>query len=771
MNHKSYLKSKIEIAVFASIITPVVGIAYWLLRFGFSNNNPLVIVKIILLGFVILTLPETTSAYLLRSKNRTAEWYNCPAFFSLIILFILVLIGFLLQYTSLTLIYPLGVLGLISFFLLIFQSQLKLKNFLIIFFSSIIFSVLIILAYWGSNNIHSPLFLEKIVLGSAHLDTLFHSTVANMIKTYNFPSTGLDGLPYLPYHWGSHFVFAQISRLLNIDIITFYNLVIPAIFAPFIFKSIFSFAIDIREKYQLDAKIDYKFWLIPAILFSFVLPYVMGVGYLILSWDLIGSESYLLAVAFTFYLFSIIFILGPKKDLFFLYLVLPILLFIIGLTKNSIMFLTITTFAYLLIRFKLYQKKYYIISFIISLIFFLIAFKITYSPDSASLTLFSIIKIYLVKPYRIFFFVIHFFLVWIFIILRLNNKKIFTLNQLSQSLIKREIIDVEILFVISLVGIIPGLILAIPAGSAIYFSEFQQALALCLILVFLPNLFPIKTKFKIGDLRIATVVITIIFIVFVFYGVKNICTTTYHLLSENMSTRNMIVAKSTPQWKGLVDHIRFLQNTQGFRLDKALISTLKIPQEKLEENSSYSFVKTLANLSNLKPIEKKKTVIFVSQDDMAKFVSSSSLAEGMKGLFIVNAISEMAIIDGIQPYAPDKTTKTFLDQFISNDGNNSIYKYYLTDNSSPRESNEYTLRKNLSREEKIDLYDIIRPSYYSYLKYYGFESYYFPSEKEYLDKTDNDQLLCLSATAKGFSEVVIVKNVSNVISDKKIKCH
>ena len=88
---------------------------------------------------------------------------------------------------------------------LFFLLQLLLVLFLTIWLSGIT---------WEGKYI-TPLFMEKLILGFYNspggLDTFFHMSIAQMIKTYNIPSTGLDELPYFPYHYGSHFLFAQIS--------------------------------------------------------------------------------------------------------------------------------------------------------------------------------------------------------------------------------------------------------------------------------------------------------------------------------------------------------------------------------------------------------------------------------------------------------------------------------------------------------------------------------------------------------------------------------
>src|SRR5207249_3920401 len=70
---------------------------------------------------------------------------------------------------------------------------------------TIVFSVFLASAVWGvptsGTGFLSPLFQEDLIRGSANQDTLFHSSIANIFLNYKVPSTGLDGNPYLVYHY------------------------------------------------------------------------------------------------------------------------------------------------------------------------------------------------------------------------------------------------------------------------------------------------------------------------------------------------------------------------------------------------------------------------------------------------------------------------------------------------------------------------------------------------------------------------------------------
>jgi hypothetical protein len=83
----------------------------------------------------------------------------------------------------------------------------------------------------GLANIFSP---ESAVLGFAHLDTLFHSSIAALFSRYDVVSTGLDGLVPIKYHALSHLLFGCIALWLNVTTIDIYAVAPQIIGVPFL---------------------------------------------------------------------------------------------------------------------------------------------------------------------------------------------------------------------------------------------------------------------------------------------------------------------------------------------------------------------------------------------------------------------------------------------------------------------------------------------------------------------------------------------------------
>ncbi len=74
--------------------------------------------------------------------------------------------------------------------------------------------------------------LRRLHAGDVHQDTLFHAAIAAMIKNYGVASTGLHGLVETPYHTLSHTLMAAFSRISGIGVIEVYGVVNWVLFAP-----------------------------------------------------------------------------------------------------------------------------------------------------------------------------------------------------------------------------------------------------------------------------------------------------------------------------------------------------------------------------------------------------------------------------------------------------------------------------------------------------------------------------------------------------------
>ena len=80
--------------------------------------------------------------------------------------------------------------------------------------------------------------LKRLMAGDVHIDTLFHSSVAAMIKNYGVSSTGLHGLVEVKYHTLSHWIMAGVSSLSGVGVFEVYGIAQQIFFIPMLFFSI-----------------------------------------------------------------------------------------------------------------------------------------------------------------------------------------------------------------------------------------------------------------------------------------------------------------------------------------------------------------------------------------------------------------------------------------------------------------------------------------------------------------------------------------------------
>lgn len=100
---------------------------------------------------------------------------------------------------------------------------------------SILLTICVAGQVWKSGYRNPFLFEHICATGSIkNQDPLFHSAVIGMIESYGIPSTGVDGIPFMPYHFGTHWILAQLARFVGIPHFIVIHLIFPIICVPLI---------------------------------------------------------------------------------------------------------------------------------------------------------------------------------------------------------------------------------------------------------------------------------------------------------------------------------------------------------------------------------------------------------------------------------------------------------------------------------------------------------------------------------------------------------
>lgn len=88
----------------------------------------------------------------------------------------------------------------------------------------------------AANNAYGTFdIMPRTMSALTHGDTIFHSSIAAMLKNYNIPSTGVHGLVEIPYPHFSHRIFAGLSQLSGESALNTYGIASKLLFVPLLF--------------------------------------------------------------------------------------------------------------------------------------------------------------------------------------------------------------------------------------------------------------------------------------------------------------------------------------------------------------------------------------------------------------------------------------------------------------------------------------------------------------------------------------------------------
>jgi hypothetical protein len=649
-------KDLLSISIFFAIVAFVLSGIYYLSRWGFSNPlEP--ILKTLSIILFLLFIPFFSQVIVTKILKKLVVKEKWLSFIPVILYGFLSLLiaGLITQIFGFNLYPIIALIGFIAFLTGVFawckQGSWKHKLFLIILAG--FFAVWVAGILWGGRYL-KPLFEENLSvgIGEGTLDTLYLSTTSQMIATYNIPSTGLDGIPYLKYHYGSQWIFAQISSLLGISPLQFYQLGYPIIFVPFTYFCMLTFVLYLRQKLnplvvKKPVQIDYNFWLIFIGANIGVLPLQIQRTTAIHNGRQLYSESNGVALEILFLLFLIILfaiktsekIRVYNKNTWFVFLIiLPIFTAVLGFIKISFAAIILVLAGYFFLRLKLYQRFFFWVSLGETITAFLIAFILVSKPMPSGFSPLNFIRAN-VTDWEAFWFLVYFFWSWLFIISWLKKQNITNLQEFKCAFIKHDTVLVEIVVVVVIAGLLPGIFINL-GGNAWYFSDIQKWIALSFLLAILCDHEWTKKPFinfsptKFWQIRFVDVFVLFFSLTLIGSILLNFTQTTSKMVIANLITRaaihqqinlSEVTYPSITEWPQL-----FLNN-----------------QADLEKTNGFAMINTLKSLSNLPHIEKRNSLLFIPQTnrrywDLMQYCISSP--------FVATSLSGIAMLDGL----PDK---------------------------------------------------------------------------------------------------------------------
>jgi hypothetical protein len=358
---------------------------------------------------------------------------------------------------------------------------------------------------WG-RIYKNPLFFENYILdGKVHHDSLHLASFAAMIRTYGIASTGIDGLPSIPYHWGTQWLFAQWSSLTGAHVLDFYQLGFPVTMIPFFFGGILAFAVAMRSargdaEADDDLREDGRIWFVFLAACIGILP-ISGLDAMaVWTSNLLISESYTVAVPSALMLLATTIIWhgqsarnsskrGKVLDSIYLLVVLPLGIAALGYLKSSLMMLAFGLAWYVFLRLRLYRQIIYWYAIVVTSIVFAGTYQHVILPAHyEGLSKLDFLWNFVKPAWWPFFFVVHLFWSWVYALLRLRSEGIGTIADIREAVSENRIVDVEAVVVVALLGLGPGLVTHLDGGSAFYFSDVQRWLAVGFMLSRIPEL-------------------------------------------------------------------------------------------------------------------------------------------------------------------------------------------------------------------------------------------------------------------------------------------
>ncbi len=296
----------------------------------------------------------------------------------------------------------------------------------------------------------SPLFLEKVKLGAlnegaryANPDTLFHTSIMQMIKNYSIPSTGLDGTPLIQYHIGFHFIMTAFGRLLNTRPIVFYQSGFPIIFSSFFLKTILDVSLSFIRYFNKTTIFSFVGALAIIVLIDIFPNFFSSLFYLT---DIFTGENFTLALTLLFlFLGFAATTIGEKKDVHWNSLITALLMVgATAVTKISVGFICISSLMYLLFRFG-YLKlwKWRTFALCVGSLGLVIAF--VFSPRfNSNYALFALHRCVGAPKSTVGFYITHFIAIYIYAAFRLRHYWPGNFKQAWIDIKGKQFIDLEV---------------------------------------------------------------------------------------------------------------------------------------------------------------------------------------------------------------------------------------------------------------------------------------------------------------------------------------
>jgi hypothetical protein len=501
--------------------------------------------------------------------------------------------------------------------------------------------------------------------GKVHHDGITHAALGNMIRTYHVASVGLDGNPYMAYHWGTPWLFAQWSNFAGFSLMEFYQLAFPVTMIPFFFGGLIAFALegryaifqrrvaDLRVAYTsgslaFDPRLGPMFWIVFLAATMGFMP-ITGMDALgVWTSNLMISESYTVAIPVALLLFATTIVFwtcggeavlqgrGTIKDYAFLAIVLPATIVALGYLKISLMILAFIAIIFVAIRLEAYKRwPLVVLGLVLTALVALTYQRTSLVAHREGSVPFDFLKGFVPLEWWPFFLLFQLFWSLLYIVLRLRSEGARTLGDVVSLARNGRILDVELVLLIALAGVAPGLIMHIDGGSAFYFSDVQRWLSVGLLLAGTGSLLPRLTRRRWSDLK--TIGLAFVVLPLVISTARNSVFWTARMLRANAETRIGLYPEAErggmsariSELRRLRDPVKLAAGIANARNTNPVRGLLELGDMSLEQKS---------RIAVFVPQSEERYWTILTRPNACSFSSS-----------VVPALSGMAMIDGMPP--------------------------------------------------------------------------------------------------------------------------
>lgn len=322
--------------------------------------------------------------------------------------------------------------------------------------------------------------------GSLHIDVAYHSAICGMLRTYGVPSGGLHGIEYLSYHWGVHWVAAQLAAILDTWCLETFSIVLPIVLS-----SLFCFA-------WLLLVARTRAWFSPETVLTvrYDVPLLLctlagGLPLFVLdragAWvtDLLRSHSYLASMTSIALVvctaFEAAIARSPRIRDTYATLVAPLMLICTGMIKISSAFILAVALGTAALQHRVLGKRFIVLGVGWLFVSFFVLKRFVAEGTGRSVVPFDFVDRYTVGPLT--YFSIHYIWLWVFL-LACTAKGRQKAGEHSASRLGALILPV---IAAALGGGVVANSLEIVGGSGYYFSDPCRVLAIAALAVLLPS--------------------------------------------------------------------------------------------------------------------------------------------------------------------------------------------------------------------------------------------------------------------------------------------